>query len=338
MSKFTLFKALLTAGILTSSSLLANNALASSVHLPMNNPPALKTQLATQALLLDIKNLNQGLIAVGEQGIIIYKTSSNEDWQQADVPVSSLLTSVTFVDDQLGFAVGHQGVILRSQDAGKSWQLVNADEELPPLLTLGFVDKQLGFALGAYGTLLKTSDGGASWQDISDQLPNEEGMHLNSLLVDKQQTLYLAGEEASLFISTDLGANWTYNDLSDQFNSIFHLSLGADKEIYLTGLRGSLGVSYDQGISWQALRVGTSQSLNFSLPLAQQGLLAIGQNGIYLTGKLTNHGELEQLKQKQLASRASLVALAELEGKFYAVGKGGIHLLDTNPEEGDNDQ
>lgn len=282
--------------------------------------PAQPSVLASKALLLDIQPLNQGLIAVGEQGVIIYKTTPQQAWQQAQVPVNTLLTSIKFVSANQGFAVGHQGTILATKNAGKSWQLVQHNPELPPLLSLGFVNKHLGFAVGAYGLAFKTQDGGNNWQEITDDLPNEDGWHLNSLLIDNQQNLYIAGEEGSLFVSSDLGASWQFYDLSSQFNSIFSLSLGSQGEIFLTGLRGSFGVSYNQGQTWQPL-VSEPANLSFSLVLANNQLLLVGENGSYYLGEPNN------LTRYQLASRSSLVAAAELDNKVYAVGKGGVHLL-----------
>lgn len=282
---------------------------------------ALEAPLAHQALLLDIQPLNQGLIAVGEQGVIIYKTSAQQEWQQAQVPVNSLLTGVKFVSANKGFAVGHQGTILTTNNAGKSWQLVQQNSSLPPLLNLSFVNEHLGFAVGAYGLAFKTQDGGKSWQEITDDLPNEDGWHLNSLLVDNQQNLYLGGEQGSLFISKDLGANWQQQDLSSQFNSIFNLSLGQQGEIFLTGLKGSFGVSYDQGETWQNLAVSEAVNLTFSLTLANQQLVLVGENGSYF------FGAPEQLTATRLAARPGLVAAVEFNGQVYAVGKGGVHLL-----------
>lgn len=83
--------------------------------------PSVKTNLATENLLLDIAKSGERLVSVGFRGHIVYSDDAGSSWQQASVPVSVLLNAVSFVDDSYGWAVGHSGVILHSSDGGKSW-------------------------------------------------------------------------------------------------------------------------------------------------------------------------------------------------------------------------
>ena len=83
--------------------------------------PALKTSLAPESLLIDIAKAGNRLVSVGERGHIIYSDDKGRTWNQANSPVSVLLTSVSFVDDTYGWAVGHSGVILHTNDGGLNW-------------------------------------------------------------------------------------------------------------------------------------------------------------------------------------------------------------------------
>lgn len=83
--------------------------------------PAVKTSEAATHLLVDIDKAGDRLVSVGARGHIIYSDDAGKTWQQAYVPVSVLLTAVSFVDDKHGWAVGHSGVILHTEDGGKTW-------------------------------------------------------------------------------------------------------------------------------------------------------------------------------------------------------------------------
>lgn len=86
------------------------------------NTPSLQSDRAQHGLLLDVTRAGSRLVAVGAYGHILYSDDSGLHWQQGAVPVSTTLTTVFFVSDQIGWAAGHDGVILKSTDAGQSWQ------------------------------------------------------------------------------------------------------------------------------------------------------------------------------------------------------------------------
>ncbi|HKM16090.1 MAG TPA: YCF48-related protein [Marinospirillum sp.] len=288
---------------------------------------ALKSELITQSLLLDITAAGDRLVAVGERGHIIYRDALNKGtkqiWQQAKVPVISQLTGVDFATADLGFAVGHEATILRSSDAGVSWQLVQHDTEEAPLLDVFFISAQTGFAVGGYGLLLKTQDSGKTWQNLSDKLPNPEGYHNNAITQDIAGHLFIVGERGSVYRSTDLGDSWQALQL-DYDGSLFGVFSTPAGQLVATGLRGNLFMSLDTGNSWQPLKHAGEQTLNTGLVLDNLGnnsLLLLGQNGEYLTGAA------QALNLHTLSGRYSLLAAARQGNEWVAVGRGGIHSL-----------
>ncbi len=85
--------------------------------------PAVKSGIATRALLLDVAPRGEnGFVAVGEHGVILVSEDGGESWTQASVPASVTLTGVYFPTAEAGWAVGHDGLILHSGDGGHSWQ------------------------------------------------------------------------------------------------------------------------------------------------------------------------------------------------------------------------
>ena len=86
--------------------------------------PAENSDRATISILMDVKKVDDRLIAVGEWGHIIYSGKTcGESWIQAEVPVSVTLTAVCFPTVEKGWAVGHDGAVLYTQDRGETWEI-----------------------------------------------------------------------------------------------------------------------------------------------------------------------------------------------------------------------
>lgn len=83
--------------------------------------PAVRTHHPEKGLLLDITRAGNRIVAVGENGRIVFSDDHGKTWIQANVPVCVTLTTVSFPMPEKGWAAGHDGVILHSGDGGKSW-------------------------------------------------------------------------------------------------------------------------------------------------------------------------------------------------------------------------
>ncbi|MDO6748847.1 WD40/YVTN/BNR-like repeat-containing protein, partial [Gilvimarinus sp. 1_MG-2023] len=101
-------------------SLVTTTALAQWVD-PLQTPAQTSAKAHT-ALLLDITQAGERLVAVGAFGHILYSDDQGASWQQAQVPVSVTLTAVSFADARHGWAVGHDGIILATEDGGLNWR------------------------------------------------------------------------------------------------------------------------------------------------------------------------------------------------------------------------
>lgn len=133
--------------------------------------PAIRSALASKALLTDSARLSDRVVAVGAYGNIVYSTDG-KTWVQANVPSQVLLTTVFFVDDREGWAAGHDTLILHTTDGGENWTIQYEDVipggDLPkPILDIYFADKLHGWAIGAFSLMLVTEDGGVSWKTVA---------------------------------------------------------------------------------------------------------------------------------------------------------------------------
>ena len=84
--------------------------------------PSISVRNPAGVFLVAVASAGNRLVAVGEEGVIIYSDDNGQSWTQAQVPVSVNLTCVRFATPMQGWAAGHYGVILGTTDGGKTWQ------------------------------------------------------------------------------------------------------------------------------------------------------------------------------------------------------------------------
>ncbi|SCX77088.1 MULTISPECIES: WD40/YVTN/BNR-like repeat-containing protein [Pseudomonas] len=297
---------------------------------------SIESPKAVQGLVLDIAHAGKRLVAVGERGHILYSDDSGRNWIQARVPTRQLLTAVTFVDEQYGWAVGHDALILATQDGGATWvQQFEDRERESPLLDIWFRDRQYGLAVGAYGALLETRNGGRSWDDVSDRLDNEDGQHLNGIAAVKNAGLVIVGEMGALFRSADWGQSW--ERLESPYEGTLFGALGTARNdtLLIYGLRGNLYRSADFGDTWRAVSLRSAA-----------GELVFGLNGGTLQGDgtlvLVGHGgsvlssvdDGRSFTVFNRPDRQSLSSVADdSAGRLVLVGQGGIHATGLTAEQ-----
>lgn len=266
---------------------------------------AVVAPLAKKSLLLDIVVVDEGkVVVVGERGHIL--TSQNgQDWQQANVPIQSTLTSVYFHNENLGWAVGHDASILHTSDGGKNWivqQFLPSLEK--PFLDVIFNNGNEGIAIGAYGQFYRTMDGGSHWssefhsefllpedaefleelkaKDEESYLDERASIlpHFNRILRDGR-TLYMVGEIGLMAKSNDFGRHW--EKLDDIYQgSFFDIIRTKQGSLIVVGLRGHAFRSVTNGISWQEINTNTTALLNDVVLGDDNQIFLLGNNGVLL--------------------------------------------------------
>jgi photosystem II stability/assembly factor-like uncharacterized protein len=79
--------------------------------------------LAARSTLLDICAAGDRVVVAGEYGNVLFSDDNGDNWRQAAVPTTQMLTAVFFIDALHGWTVGHDGLILASDDGGEHWRL-----------------------------------------------------------------------------------------------------------------------------------------------------------------------------------------------------------------------
>lgn len=362
MQQLTLFLKLFLASC-TFLFLTFSNAQAASENIfkDVLNTPAIRMggalKLDKQPILA-VTVIKDRIIGVGLRGLIVLSDDGGINWRQAQVPVQSDLTAVSFPTQIHGWAVGHDGVILTTSDGGETWikQLdgLMTATQLPayyqrrvdlgdasmqrfldqaklnvknpatlPYLGVYFENEQDGYVIGSFGSILATQDGGKTWEPWMHHVDNDQFLNLNDIR-QIGSTLYMAGER---------GIVWKLDKTKQRFNamatgyrgSLFSIAGDADK-LLTVGLGGTAFLSPDGGATWQSVTIGTSTTLTsiFSIPRGALPLLIISQNGELFTGD-TDWKTFRPLPVERPMAYASGLAV-NMTGRIIVAGYRGIQI------------
>ena len=269
--------------------------------------PAPHSPIASQAMILGSAKAGARLVGVGEQGIVLLSDDGGKSVRQArTVPVSSTLTSVSFIDDKRGWAVGHWGVVLFTLDGGETWQLQRvAAEEDRPLFSVHFFDDRHGVAVGLWSLVLTTDDGGKTWATQTLTPPRgakRADLNLLHLFADKQGKLYAAAERGMVLRSSDQGRTWDYLDTGYK-GSFWSGAVLEDGSLLVGGQRGALYRSADGGAQWTRVESGSKSSVT-SVGERPGEVIAVGLDG--LVASSADHGQT--FKTRVRADKLSLTS------------------------------
>jgi len=122
-------------------------------------------------------NENTGWVC-GENSKMFKTTNGGQNWFELSVPTTSVIRSMCFLNESLGWAVTLEDhLILKTTDGGQSWieQTVNLTGYVHHHIVF-FVDENIGFITGNIinfplqddGFILKTTNGGETWSPNFD--------------------------------------------------------------------------------------------------------------------------------------------------------------------------
>ena len=280
---------------------------------------------AASSVLLAMTQAGQRLLVVGERGIVLFSDDGAASWRQAQVPVSVALTGVRFATDMKGWATGHSGVLLRTEDGGASWTrqmdgrqaakaMLQAAEHAAsirndaktrgllsdarrlvhdgpdkPFFDIYFSDEKHGFLVGAYGLFFMTQDGGKTWLPWRSHIEHPNDKHLYCIN-GIGPTLYIAGEEGTLYRSVDAGQSFT--EIRTPYDGSYFgvLALSKDK-VVVYGLRGNAYWSDDAGAHWRRSETGAGTQAAFTagLALTDGSVVLVSQGGEVLRSLDAGH-------------------------------------------------
>lgn len=298
--------------------------------------PAEAAGLAHQALVLDVAQVGDKLVAVGAYGNILLSDNAGLQWQQAVVPVRVTLTAVTFADASHGWACGHDGVILATRDGGMHWER-QFDGFRASKAVVAAAEQQLA---DAEARLAELEDSGDDTSD-AEALVESAGFALDDARYDlqsgstrpcldiqfsDQSTGMAIGAYGSLFVTHNGGQSWEESSSRIANPDRFHLNFVraiSPREWWLGGESGLLFRSNDAGDHWEAVESPYEGSL-FDLNRAGDYRVLAGLRGNLF--RLDDQGEWQEIGHggdQTFNASANLV-----DGSLILVGNGGalLHL------------
>lgn len=322
--------------------------------------PAMKSPLASRALLNGLARAGDRLVAVGQRGHIVFSDDAGMNWRQAEVPVSSDLVAVSFPNATTGWAVGHDGVVLRSTDAGLSWsvqldglqvggvmvryyqqQAAALAAEDPkraallleearrfevqgaenPFLDVWFRDPSEGFVVGAFGLVLHTRDGGQNWEPWLHAVDNPKGLHLYAVR-GIGQDVYITGEQG-LLLKLAHGAT-RFRALELPYKGTLFGITGHAGSLVAYGLRGTVLRSTDGGQSWQQTPTGLQVGLTAGIRQDDGRIVIVSQAGHIL--RSADDGASFKAESAERTVPAAAVAMPA-KGTLVIAGPRGAQSL-----------
>ncbi len=266
-------------------------------------PPAFPaTQVEVDQLLVtDLARLGQRIVAVGEQGKILYADDPGGPWTLASLDRNrgSTLTEVLFLNDQVLVAVGHDSWILRSSDAGKSWTEVLFDaEKAEPLLGLaGPFDGEL-MAYGAFGQWQVSQDQGKTWsrrQLVKNAADSPDEAAADPFSDPFADPFASTGDDYDPFAA--FGSGGGFDDFSSRHLNA--MTQASDGSLWLAGERGLVARSDNAGESWTQFETGYSGSFYGVFETQGGRIMAHGMRGNIYSSR--DGGESWQRSQTEVS-------------------------------------
>ncbi len=298
--------------------------------------PALTVAEAGKRVLLDITRAGGRLVAVGERGVVLYSDTGGNTWQQAVVPHSNTLTSVTFIDAQNGWAAGHGGIILHSGDGGQTGTK-QFDGNQANQQWLNFIQQRRDSLAETIEELDDSQQ--AERDDLEYRLDDAEyaledaALALQTGPVDPFLDIWFGdakngvavGAYGMIYRTEDGGENWVIAAAGIENPDRYHYyDVDADRSgrLYLSGEAGLMYRSLDGGRQWQRLGPFYDGSL-FGVVTRGEEVMAYG-----LRGHIFKSVDGGTRWQSLPAAPFSLYGGTRLaDGTVILVGAGGGYLL-----------
>jgi photosystem II stability/assembly factor-like uncharacterized protein len=252
--------------------------------------------LAPRSLLLDLSPAGERVVVAGERGHILYSDDRGENWSQARVPTTQMLTGIHFSDEKKGWAVGHDGLILVSDDGGENWRIQRDGLAAQQQLNLQQREsaysevQRLTAALVDAGEDVRADLELAledARMDLEDaDLALEEGVFTSPLMdvwfLDADRG-WAVGAFGAFLETRNGGQTWTSGAPQIDNPDEFHLNAitgTGDGRVFVAGEGGLMFRSLDAGETWEALDAFYEGSWFGALYVDRSGdLLVFGLRG-----------------------------------------------------------
>lgn len=113
----------------------------------------------TNQNLNSVFNIAETYWAVGNNAIVLKSVDGGQNWLVKNIPDTTDLNSVFFINADTGWSVGKLGLIYKTTDGGENWKRIVSIFK-NELFDVYFINDTTGWFVGANKTILKTNCGG----------------------------------------------------------------------------------------------------------------------------------------------------------------------------------
>jgi len=155
------------------------------------------------------------------------------------------ILSISFPDEQNGWASGRWGTILHSPDGGLSWNRQNSGTGFT-LASIFFVDARHGWAVGNEGTIIHTADGGKTWKKQESPVT----YYLMDIFFVSPQKGWIVTEDTHILTTEDGGKTWQVQ-FNDEEYILKAVSFSDADHGWAVGEYGYIYYTGDGGKTWE---------------------------------------------------------------------------------------
>jgi len=166
--------------------------------------------------------------------------SAAEKYKQRDD-----LFSVSFANEQEGWACGDWGVIWHTADGGRTWEFQESGTKAT-LSSVFFFDSRHGWAVGKEGTIVYTEDGGDAWTRQESPVAL---FHRDVFFVTPSKG-WVASEKTHILYTGDGGKTWEVQFNDDVYN-LTSISFSDENHGWTVGEYGFTYHTGDGGSHWE---------------------------------------------------------------------------------------
>ncbi len=222
----------------------------------------------------------------GANSSMFKTTNGGQNWFQLNVPTSSIIRSMSFLNDTLGWVVTlSDHLILKTTNGGQTWTQQNSGlTGNLHHLNVFFTDENNGFITGIIlagseieSYILKTTNRGQIWTSNFDF----QYQDLDPIFFVNQNVGWIGGANGLLIKTTDGGGYWQFQN-TGTYEGITHLFFNNENEGWLTGFNATLDQTIDGGNSWLQHNVLIQDVLRSVYFVDETNGWAVGDNGIIL--------------------------------------------------------
>ena len=228
---------------------------------------------------------NSPIIAVGEQGLLLYSTNGGYDWQNShlDGEFKGDIHDAIFLQEQgTWLAVADSGVLLHSRDNGVSWRIEETGRKENLLVVRQLQDAKT-IVIGAENGLLAISvDGAKSWRlvETKTEAPITDIVQFEHLLMGTSAW-------GRVLLSTDIAQSWRLLQTQSRSDYLSVVRDLAHDTIVLAGHDGKILLNKNFSDKWDQVEVYHNKQRVFLSEMFYdeklKRLIAFANNGVALS-------------------------------------------------------